>query len=106
MPYYPSNIVVPEGRIKTGSTYSYMIPGVETIAGGTVALTANQIRYEPFIVNSTITLDQLICEITTNSAGGTTVRVGIYAANTDWQPTTLIVDAGTLDASANAIKIA
>lgn len=98
------NPVVPRGRPKTGSTYSYVIPGVEATGVATVALTANQARYEQWIVDTPITIDQLLCETTGAGAGGTTIRMGIYNADVDWQPLGLVVDAGTVTADTLAVK--
>ena len=105
MPLYIPPIVV-VGRAKAGGTTHYMVPGVELSATGTVAIAANVLRYEPFITNTTITIDQLALEVTTASAGGTTLRMGIYNADTDWQPTSLIVDAGTVAADSLGVKTA
>lgn len=92
------------GRPKTGSTYGFVIPGVEASGVATVVLTANQVRYEPFVVTTQLTIDQLVLEVTANSGAGTTIRVGIYNADTDLQPTSLVLDAGTVTADSIAVK--
>lgn len=82
------------------------LPGVAITSLATLALSANNLRYAPILVETPIVIDQLVCEITTASAGGTTVRMAIYAADTDWQPGALIVDSGTVAADAIAVKTA
>lgn len=103
MPYYPQNPIA-IGRPKTGSTFGFVIPGVEAISSGTVTLSINQLRYEQFFVTTPITIDQLVTEITAGGAGATTYRIGIYNADTDWQPTSLVLDAGTQAADVIAVK--
>lgn len=95
---------IPEGRLVAGGTTYYSIPGVDITTVATLALVANTVRYEPFLVVTPITLDQLACEVTSSGAGGTTCRMGIYNADSNWQPTTLVLDAGTVTADSNAIK--
>lgn len=89
---------VPLGRPKTGSTYGFVIPGVEATGVATAVLTANQVRYEPFYVATQITIDQLALEVTSTGGAGKLVRVGIYNADGDLQPTSLVYDAGTIAA--------
>jgi len=87
---------VPEGRPNwvpgTAGNPNISIPGVEASAVTTAAIVANTIIYQPFLVVTAITLDQLICEITTGVAGN--ARMGIYNADRNWQPTSLVVDGG------------
>jgi hypothetical protein len=103
MPLYPPTEVVP-GRLKAGSTVYPGIPGCEFITNGTQAIVADQVRYQGFIVDAPITIDQLTCSISATGTA-TLIRMAIYAANTDWQPTTLIVDGGTVSA-AGAVVVA
>jgi len=53
-------------------------------------------------VATQITIDQLLLEVTTAVAGS--IRLGIYSADTDWQPVALILDAGTVDCSTTGVK--
>ena len=97
---------IPEGRLVAGGTTYYSVPGVDAVAVSSVVLTANNDRYEPIIVVTPITLDRLAVEVTAASAGGTTIRLAIFTAGPDWQPTALVIDAGTVAADANAIVTA
>lgn len=99
-------VAVVEGRLVASGTTYYSIPGVDITSVAALALTANTVRYAPFLVSTPITLDQLACEVTGPGAGGTTIRMGIYNADMSWQPTSLVVDAGTVTADSNAIKTA
>lgn len=97
---------IAEGRGKpSGGVANYTVPGVEPTNNNTIALVSGQIRYYPFLVATAITLDQLVVEVTT-AVAATTVRLGIYSANTDLQPVALIVDAGTIDSSTTGVKTA
>lgn len=90
------------GRALIAGVKQFSIPGVpggSAVAGWTSS--ANRAQYFPFVVDSSITIDQLIAELTTGVAAST-FRMAIYNADTDWQPTTLIAntDTGTIAAAA------
>lgn len=91
------------GRPKQGSTVYFMKPGVEFSTVSTRALTANQIRYEPFLVRSPITIDAFIFEVST-AVASSNVRVAIYNADKDWQPTSLVIDAGNTSSATTGVK--
>lgn len=94
MPYVPP--VIAEGRAKVGGVAQYSIPGVQLRGIATKGLAANRILYMPIIVTTPITLDQLAVEITTAAASGKVARLAIYNADVDWQPTSKVLDAGTI----------
>lgn len=106
MPLYVPPVA--EGRVfPSGGTRGYIIPGVTTIATGTNSPTAQQIRYQPIFVATTITVDQIACEVTTFATAGTNVRMGIYSADTNWQPVALIADGGDVAVNvSNGVKTA
>jgi len=87
---------VPEGRADwvpgTAGNPNISVPGVDLVTVSTAVMVANRLYYEPVYVATTITLDRLICEITAGVAGN--ARMGIYNADRDWQPTSLVVDGG------------
>lgn len=97
-----------EGRPKAGGITYYTIPGV--VAGpasvNTFTPGANRIHYFPIFVRSSITLDQLACEVTSAGAAATTARMGIYHSTADRLPGALIVDAGTVAADSLGVKTA
>lgn len=97
---------IPQGRLKISGTTHYSIPGVEASSAGTFAISANTIRYAPIYVTTPITIDQMAIEVTTGGAASTTARLGIYNADLDWQPTSLVVDAGTVAVDSTGVKIA
>lgn len=106
MPLYAPPVVV-EGRAKNAdATIYYSIPGNQAATVATSAITANVVRYAPFLVKTPITLDQLSIEVTAAGAASTTARLGIYNADTDWQPTSLVVDAGTVAVDSTGVKTA
>lgn len=95
--------VVP-GRLKASGVAHPGLPNTVFQSNGTQAIIANQVRYNGFIVLSPVTLDQLVCEVQATGTA-TLIRMGIYAADTDWQPTGApIVDGGTIDASTPGAK--
>ena len=98
---------IPEGRpeLANGNLTSYMAPGVMFLGGavGTYGITVDKINYFPIIVQSSITLDALVLNVATLTVGGL-LRMGIYNADRDWQPTSLVVGTGTIDASTTGIK--
>jgi hypothetical protein len=94
-------VSVAQGRYGTSN---FLIPGFVPNNSSTLALTANQVRYFPIIVSTAITLDRLACEVTATGAGGTTIRLGIYNADTDWAVTSLVVDGGTVAADSTGVK--
>jgi hypothetical protein len=100
----PSTSAVAEGRAKVGGTPNYNIPGVDVVSVATKALVANRIYYAPVYVVSQITLDQLAIEVT--GLAGSVARLAIYNADTDWQPTTRVLDAGTVATTSNAVVTA
>lgn len=93
-----------EGAPKYGATSLWMIPGVERVSVGTAGHSTNVIRYSPFLVTTSLTIDAFGYEVTTASSAGATFRLGIYNANTHWQPTSLVVDAGTGAADSTGVK--
>lgn len=89
--------------VLSGLTYG-SLPGVGSISSGTTTLAANQVRYLPIVVDTPITVDQLILEVTTAGAASTTARMGIYTAGLDWMPVTLVVDGGTVAVDSTGAK--
>lgn len=59
----------------------------------------NRIYYTPIFVDSTTSFDRLAMRTGTTFSGTSTVRLGIFA-NSDGLPSTLILDAGTVTATA------
>lgn len=67
--------------------------------------TANRGLWALFMVNRTTTYDRICCEVTVGGVGGTPViRMGIYEALTTGAPGALVLDAGTIDSTAIAVK--
>jgi hypothetical protein len=96
---------IQEARTKEsgGTVYSSM-PGVEALSATTLAITANVMYYAPILVTTSITIDQLQLVVTVAGAAGKLVRMGIYNADTDWQPTSLVLDAGTVLVDTTGVK--
>lgn len=97
--------VVIDGRAKNSdATIYYSVPGQQPATTSTLALVANVVRYFPIVITTPITINQLALEVTTVGAGSTTARLGIYNADTDWQATSLLLDAGTVAVDSLGVK--
>jgi hypothetical protein len=91
------------GRAKAGGTPRFSLPGFLSTGTATLILNADQDRYCPAFFQTPAVVDQLAIEVTTNTAS--TVRIGIYAADTDLQPIGApIMDSGTIDCSTTGVK--
>jgi hypothetical protein len=64
------------------------------------------IFYFPVKVDTPITIDQLVIEVTQVAAAGSKARLGIYKADINWQPTSLVVDAGEVAIDDTAVVAA
>lgn len=100
-----ASAAVPRGRPSVSGLSGLSLPGCAITSVNTAALSNGSIRYAPILVETAITIDQLVIEVTTN-VGGTHARVGIYAADLNWQPGALVVDGGSLDTGAAAAVVA
>ncbi len=78
------------GRYYTGT---FGVPGTASIFGN------GQFRVSPFTVREQITIDRIAAEVTTAGSSGALVRLGIYSSDGGGYPSTLVVDAGTIDAT-------
>ena len=97
---------IPTGRFKaSGTTVYYTIPGVGVTSQSTLALVTAADYFFPMLVSSTVTIDRLAAEVETAAgAVGVTFRMGLYRADTDWQPTALLLDSGTIGATSAGIR--
>lgn len=98
---------VAQGRLVVAATTYYNLPNVAFNAQSTLAIAANTARYFPIKIDTSITIDQLVTEVTTASgSGGSTARLALYAAGTDWQVGALVVDGGTVATDSTGVKAA
>ena len=97
---------VAEGRAKISGTTFECLPGVAVLATATDPYQVDTIYYAPIVVRTPITADQILCEVTTAAAAGKTARLGIYNADADWQPTSLVLDAGNVATDSTGVKAA
>lgn len=99
-----AQIAIPEGRGRTsGGVNNLSIPGLESAAQSTTGVTSNRLVYEPILIPTAITIDLLAVEVTTLFVGGL-MRLGIYNADVHWQPTSLVLDAGTVATDTLGVK--
>jgi hypothetical protein len=71
----------------------------------TAACSANVIRFVPWVIQASVTVTELAIEVTSAGTAGTTARLGIYNADATFQPTTVVVDAGTVSIASTGAKI-
>jgi hypothetical protein len=92
------------GHIHGAGAAWWYVPGNQPMGATTKALNTPYQSYYPWYVDVAYLIDQVAIEVTTAGAGAL-VRAGLYNADTNWQPTTLLVDFGTFDASTTGVKI-
>lgn len=85
---------------KFKSGYYYHSPSLQP--DGTISHGVGDLIAAPFPVHSAMTFDRIGIEVTTSAASGV-VRLGIYG-DSDGIPGSLILDAGTVDASTTGAK--
>lgn len=87
---------IPEGRAASAAVTLLSEPGV--VIWGTLAqaYAVDTIYHFPLYVRTPITVDQVTFEITVAGGAGTTCRIGIYAADLNWQPLALKVASAQL----------
>lgn len=86
------------GRAVISGVTQYSLPGMPTgaVTAGSHTNSANRAEYQPFIVATQISIDQIVFELVTG-VNGSTMRQGIYNADTSWQPTSLVTGTDTGD---------
>jgi hypothetical protein len=71
----------------TTTRYAYGIPNGQMASQTTLPATINTVYYAPFEVTAPLTLDAMAFNINTAPATGGNVRMGVYAADANLQPT-------------------
>lgn len=88
-------------QLKYRSGYWYEPRIGSTIVTNTY--TINRLFYYPLFIQENISLDRLGAECTT-AVASSTFRLGLYNSDTNGVPSTLILDAGTIDTSTTGLK--
>lgn len=99
----PAGGSVATGRGKYGGTTLLSNIGGRATAYRIDGIANNRAQYVPFVVPSTIVIDQMVIEVTTAVASGLG-RLAIYQADNNWQPGTRLVDSGDIDCSTTGVK--
>lgn len=84
------------GGYTSGNYYA----AVNMTSLATSTFTANQLRLVPFVITKSVTLASLALETTVVGDAGSVARLGIYGADSNGQPTTLVAEAGTVPTDA------
>jgi hypothetical protein len=88
--------VIPRGRYNPAGTPQWSVPGVVFSSQGTTAYAINTDQFQPFLVSTPLVVDRLVTEVTgASGSAGSLGRLALYHADPSWQPTALVVDAGT-----------
>lgn len=95
-----------EGRPAASGIASAVLPGVELAAIATDSFGTGNIIYMPIYVTAPLTFSSMLLEVTTAASAGATARLGVYNADTNWQPTSLVIDAGTVATDSTGVKTA
>lgn len=93
------------GRAMFSSTVCYSLPGVVLTATSSVASVINTITYDMFWVESEIVLDQMALNVTVGPTGTAKMHLGIYNADTDWQPSGAALVDNTITISGGATGV-
>jgi len=109
-----SNSLIGSGNISVGTAISpwdyrlsgrWYTPSNNALSIGSLGNLANSIRFSPFIVEKDIIISQLGIAVVTTATAGNTCRVGIYSNNASTnQPSTRLVDSGTLALDSTGTK--
>lgn len=90
----------------TTTRYSFGLPSQTLTGTGTASTNTNRTWYFPFSIRKPITLKHFAFESTTAPASNTTVRVGLYNADAQLQPTgSKIIDSGAITVVTGAAAI-
>jgi hypothetical protein len=71
----------------TTTRYAYGVPNAHLASQNTQSATINTVYYAPFEVTAPITLDAMAFNLNAAPAAGGNVRLGVYAADSNLQPT-------------------
>ena len=71
---------------------------------GTTSTTLGNHWAVPIIIPNTVTITSLNMDVTASAAAGGVARLGIYASDSNNQPSTLILDAGTVATDSTGVK--
>jgi hypothetical protein len=91
----------------TTTRYSLGLPGVQIVdVTGSFTTAANTVYYSPFEVTAPIVVDYASVDVTTGPASTASVRMGIYAADTNQQPTGApLMDSGAISVVATTAAV-
>lgn len=98
-----SNVQGVKQYISSAGTNFYQIPGLLPSGSGTTWIPGAHITHHtPWYIMEECTLSEVIVSVNTGGAGG--VRVAIYNADANWQPSTLVLDLGTISCATAGLK--
>lgn len=89
---------IPLGFFVSGRYYTFTFGSVSTLS----SIGNGGFRLYPVRIRERITIDQIACEITAGGSSGAVARLGIYKDNGYGYPGALLIDAGTVVATAIA----
>lgn len=97
-----ANAIGVGGFLISGTDY-YGVPGLMHRGRGTKGLSADVMLLEPFVATVQLTITNIAVRVFT-AAASSSCRLGVYAADRNGIPTSLVLDAGAIDSSTTGIK--
>jgi hypothetical protein len=101
-------IIESRGRAKNDNGTLYLIPPPGTIIIGntdtTTAYGQNNDNLFPMYLENSIDLTSVKARLTVAGSAGSVIRLALYRADSDWQPTDLVQDFGTVAADSTGVK--
>ena len=90
----------------SGTAFLYPLEAANAVTSTTIASVANRCMFYRMIWEWTANqrFDAMVCEVTTGSGAGTTLRMALYAEGSDGLPATRIWYSSAIDANAIAVK--
>jgi hypothetical protein len=94
----PSDVGIP----KLISGYTYTLQFASSFSSGTTP-TKDTVFAMPVYIRNSFTLTRITVNVTSGTASSE-VRMGIYSSNSNFQPSSLVVDAGTVSSTTSGFK--
>ena len=82
----------------------YMLAYSGLFSTSSFTIEANKLYAIPFAAARAMTVDRIAFKVATPGAAGTKARLGIYNSGTEGEPTSLLLDAGTVPVDTETVK--
>lgn len=101
----PTGLGLMDRDCRYGANGFYVFPGLRIDSSAVAVSTpsANWLVYFPFVVTERMTIEEVAVEVTT-AVAASTFYVGVYQADTEWQPDALVHGSGSLSGATTGKK--